>query len=67
MTERWYLFIRLVDMPDMLRLGWLPLPGLQGSPHGNWSVLAEWVCSCGRRPPCRKRLERASDYEDSHG
>lgn len=37
-------YIPLALAGDACRLGWLPLPGLIGTHHGNWSVLMEWIC-----------------------
>lgn len=29
---------------DYLKLGWLPLPTLEGTHHGEWSVHMVWLC-----------------------
>lgn len=34
---------------DYVRLGWLPLPTLAGTPHGLYRVHVAWLCSC--QPP----------------
>lgn len=41
-------FVRIERAADYLMLGWLPLPALDGTPHGKWSVLMQWLCAC----PC---------------
>lgn len=34
---------------DYVLLGWMPTPALQGTGHGEWSVLFVWrPCACGR-------------------
>jgi hypothetical protein len=44
-------FIRLAQADDHCKLGWLPTPALQGTHHGDWSVLMEGhACACGRQP-----------------
>ena len=51
---------RIPSMPDWLALGWLPLPSLEGTHHGHWSVHCVWICDC-RAPdasaPARTPLE----------
>lgn len=46
---------------DYVRLGWMPLPTLDGTPHGRWSVHLIWLCNC---PPPKIRDMRA---EAAHG
>lgn len=46
MTARAHKFVRHHDAIDHLRLGWLALPDLDGTSHGQWSVLCVWLCSC---------------------
>jgi hypothetical protein len=41
--HRW---AKLGRADDYLRLGWLPLPTLNGTPHGEWSVHMAWLCAC---------------------
>ena len=43
-------FVRIPHAMDYVLLGWLPHPSLDGTRHGRWSVLFEWIdCSCGRQ------------------
>jgi hypothetical protein len=44
-----YRYCRIPDMEDWLRLGWLPTSALDGTHHGDWSVLCVWICGCA--PP----------------
>lgn len=48
---RTFHFARLTEIGDWLALGWLPHDALQGTHHGNWSVLVEWICSCNAVRP----------------
>lgn len=43
---RTFRYIRLSLIDDALRMGWLPLRDLHGCHHGEWSVLAVWLCAC---------------------
>jgi hypothetical protein len=47
-----YVPIRPLDdcfgVEDYLKLGWLPTPALEGTYHGQFSVLMKWIC-----PTCR--------------
>jgi hypothetical protein len=39
---------------DHLRLGWQPCGidgGLVGTPHGEWSIMMEWICRCPLKNP----------------
>lgn len=31
---------------DYVKMGWLPLPSLDGTHHGDWSVHMAWICDC---------------------
>ena len=31
---------------DHVRFGWLPLPSLEGTVHGDYSVHVAWICDC---------------------
>jgi hypothetical protein len=42
---------------DYIRLGWLPLPTLQETPHGQWSTHLAWLCPCPAPDP-RTGIER---------
>ncbi|WBU27630.1 hypothetical protein OOZ54_13250 [Rhodopseudomonas palustris] len=50
--HRW---VRIEDVPDYLLLGWIALPTLQGTPHGEWSVHCAWLCSCPMVEPVANR------------
>ena len=39
-------YVRIHQAEDYLRLGWLPLPTLAGTPHSTWSVHMAWLCGC---------------------
>jgi hypothetical protein len=45
-TFRYCVFSRL---DDALRMGWIIADSLQGSHHGDYAVLVEWLCPCA--PP----------------
>jgi len=45
-SARQHRYIRIPQVMEWLRLGWLPLPSLDGSTHGNWSVHCVWICDC---------------------
>lgn len=38
--------VRLPAVPDWLRCGWIAHPSLDGTGHGEWSALCEWLCTC---------------------
>lgn len=47
-----FAYIRLPRVDDYLMCGWLPHAALQGTNHGNYSVLMEYIeCECGRVMP----------------
>lgn len=46
MTHSLHRFVRHYAALDYLRLGWLVLPSLDGTSHGQWSVHCVWLCSC---------------------
>ena len=46
-------FVRHSAADDWIMLGWLPLPDLDGTHHGDWSVLMKWCCEC--KPPIPRR------------
>lgn len=37
-------------VPDFMKLGWLPHDSFEGTNHGNYSTLMEFICSCGMEP-----------------
>lgn len=39
------------EADDSVRLGWMPTPALDGTIHGQWSVLMLWLCECPMRVP----------------
>ena len=39
-------FVPIHRCADYVALGWLPLPSLDGTPHGRWSVHMTWLCGC---------------------
>lgn len=41
------------EADDSIRIGWVPLPDLDGTTHGQWSVLMMWLCACPMRVPLR--------------
>jgi hypothetical protein len=41
-----YRFIRHHAVLDHARLGWLIVDTLDDTPHGQWSVLMAWICTC---------------------
>jgi hypothetical protein len=46
-TVRTFRYVLHERVADYERLGWLVVAEL-GPVHGEWSVLAEYICSCGR-------------------
>ena len=47
-----YVLIELAE--DYCRLGWVPSPALEGTHHGDYSVLMEWMCGCPVIEPSRR-------------
>lgn len=41
-------FVRIPYVWSYLRLGWMPLPTLENTHHGAYSVDMVWLCECGR-------------------
>lgn len=39
-----YRYVRHSEVEDFIRLGWLPTNALEGTSHGQWSVLCRWIC-----------------------
>lgn len=50
MTRTFHL-VRIPDVAEWLRLGWIAWPSLDGCGHGEWSVLCEWLCDCPMKRP----------------
>lgn len=42
-THRWVL---IRNAMDYCRAGWMPLPSLDGTGHGQFSVHFIWLCPC---------------------
>ncbi len=40
-----YRYVRLDDVLDHLKAGWMEVPGLAGTCHGQYAVLM-WRCDC---------------------
>jgi hypothetical protein len=44
-----YHYIPLYKMDAAVKLGWIPLPALMHTHHGEHAVLCHWInCACGR-------------------
>jgi hypothetical protein len=43
-------FVRMERTMEFVRLGWLPLPSLVGTHHGD-KVHVVWLCCCGAKEP----------------
>lgn len=43
---RTFHYVRLHELPDWLRLGWIARQALNGIHHGEYSALCEWLCDC---------------------
>ena len=54
-TDAIYRMVPHHEADDSCRLGWEPTQALNGTTHGQWSVLMMWICGCGRamRVPVR--------------
>jgi hypothetical protein len=52
-TYRLHRWVRHADVPLYLALGWLPLPSLVGTIHGEFSVHMAWPCECRMVEPVR--------------
>jgi hypothetical protein len=44
-------FVRHEQAMDYVLLGWLPLPSLNGTHHGQWAVHLTWICGCSPVTP----------------
>lgn len=42
-------------VPDYLRCGWMALPSLERTHHGQWSVHCVWLCPCKLVEPRQDR------------
>ena len=46
-TEKTFLYVRISKAMDYVKCGWLPHESLLDTPHGEYSVLMEWIpCGC---------------------
>ena len=48
---RTFRYVRLERVPDWLRAGWIARPALDGTHHGEYSALLEWLCDCPMAVP----------------
>jgi len=48
--HRWIIHDRV---PSYLLLGWMALPSLEGTHHGQWSTHCIWLCGCACVEPQR--------------
>lgn len=46
-------FVRHEAALDHARLGWHLADTLEGTPHGLWSVLMQWLCGCPEVVPVK--------------
>lgn len=46
MTAAIHKWVRHQQALDYCRVGWMPLPSLDGTHHGEWSVHMIWLCRC---------------------
>lgn len=53
MSISFHRWVRIERAYDYLRLGWLPLPTLEHTPHGAYSVHMAWLCACKAVEPIR--------------
>ena len=56
-------FVPVDRVIEFVRLGWLPLPTLAGTHHGEFKVHVVWLCCCGAKEPdphTARALARAS-------
>lgn len=60
MSEQIFHFVRKTEAEDWLRLGWLPLNCLEGTGHGDWSILMQWLCDCPMVKPKRTEEQQAA-------
>jgi hypothetical protein len=57
---RTFRYIRHEHVPDWLRAGWIARPALNGTHHGDYSALLEWLCECPMAIP-RSPIPSSSD------
>lgn len=44
--ESTHLWVPMSQAMDYVLLGWVPLPSLDGTSHGQWAVHMAWICEC---------------------
>lgn len=49
--DRLFHYVRIAEVERWLAVGWYAHPSLQGSVHGLYSCLLEWLCDCEPRYP----------------
>lgn len=49
--DRLFRYIRRRRVPAFIASGWIAHPALNGTHHGDWSVLMEWLCDCAPAEP----------------
>lgn len=50
-------YVRIHETDDFCRCGWVPTSALEGTGHGRWSVLMEWVdCDCKKDMPWPRKV-----------
>jgi hypothetical protein len=50
-VTRAFHYVRHERVPDWLRAGWIARPALEGTSHGIYSALLEWLCDCPEAIP----------------
>src|SRR5689334_9043364 len=54
-------FVRIHLVQDWLSCGWLPTNALEGTPHGEWSVLMKGIdCQCRKLPRTPRPMSKSS-------
>jgi hypothetical protein len=52
-TGHYHRWVKIRDVMDHLKLGWIALPSLNGIHHGMDSVHCAWLCECEPAYPKR--------------
>lgn len=53
MKDRIFHWVRLSDVDDWLKCGWVMVPANGPAHHHDYSFLMEWLCDCQMRKPNR--------------
>lgn len=53
MRAKLHRWVRLAYATDFLLAGWVPMPTLDGTNHGEFSVHMIWLCDCAAPDPTR--------------